>query len=152
MNITGAGQLQGDGFLLRPIVEDDAEVIASASLSDVPDWTFIPRDLGEDQSRAWIRRGLPARESGMAVRFVIQVDGRLAGTVGAEHLYAHDKRTKSRPSTATDPATPRCTRSPSPGASRRMWAGSWLEAFLSSSFWKICAAGAPIFPPTWAPR
>jgi hypothetical protein len=52
MNITGAGQLQGDGFLLRPIVEDDAGVIASASLSDVPDWTFIPRDLGEDQSRA----------------------------------------------------------------------------------------------------
>ena len=91
MNITGIVQLRGDGFLLRPIVEGDAEVITAASVSDVPDWTFIPRDLGDAEARAWIRRGIPARENGQAVRFVIQVKDQLAGTVGAEHPYAHDR-------------------------------------------------------------
>jgi RimJ/RimL family protein N-acetyltransferase len=91
MKIADVGQLWGDGFLLRPIVEEDAELIAAASVSDVPDWTFIPRNLGKDEARAWIRRGLAARENGQAVRFVIQVEDRLAGTVGAEHPYAHDR-------------------------------------------------------------
>lgn len=45
MNIDDTGQLLGEGFLLRPIVEEDAELIAAASVGDVPDWTFIPRDL-----------------------------------------------------------------------------------------------------------
>ena len=91
MKITGFEHIQGNGFLLRPITEKDAELMVAASISDVPDWTFIPRDLDQAAARAWIRRGSPARENGQAVRFVIQLEDRLAGTVGAEHPYAHDR-------------------------------------------------------------
>jgi RimJ/RimL family protein N-acetyltransferase len=91
MNTADVGQLRGDGFLLRPIAEQDAELIVAASASDVPDWTFIPRNLGEDEARAWIRRGFAAIESGQAMRFVIQVGDRLAGIVGAQHPYVHDR-------------------------------------------------------------
>ena len=90
MIITGSETIQGNGFSLRPITEEDAEVIVSASVSDVPDWTYIPRNLDQDAARAWIKRGFPARENGSAVRFVIQVGNHAAGTTGAEHLYAHD--------------------------------------------------------------
>lgn len=90
MKITGSEQLQGDGLLLRPIAEDDARLIVDASRSDVPDWTFIPRDLDEDGAKAWIRRGLDGRRTGRAIRFVIETPDGTAGTVGAEHPYAHD--------------------------------------------------------------
>lgn len=91
MNITDVREIQGDGFLLRPIAAEDEAVIATASLSDVPDWTFIPRNLTENDARTWIQRGFTARENGQAIRFVIEVAGQLAGTVGAEHPYAHDR-------------------------------------------------------------
>ena len=91
MKITGLVQIQGDGFLLRPIVEDDARVVTAASVSDVPNWTFIPRDCDDAEARAWIRRGYAARDGGLAVRFVIQVGDQLAGTVGAQHPYSHDR-------------------------------------------------------------
>jgi RimJ/RimL family protein N-acetyltransferase len=90
MRITGSEQLNGDGFVLRPIAESDAQMIVNAGESDVPDWTFIPRDLDEDEAKAWIRRGLGARETGRAIRFVIDTPDGAAGTVGAEHPYAHD--------------------------------------------------------------
>ena len=90
MKITGSERLDGDGFLLRPIEESDAQVIIDASESDVPDWTFIPRDLDEDEAEAWIRRGLDVRAPGRAIRFVIDTPDGAAGTVGAEHPYAHD--------------------------------------------------------------
>ena len=90
MKITGSEDLQGDGFFLRPIAESDAELIVAASVSDIPDWTFIPRTLGQGGAEAWIRRGLHARESGRAIRFVIETPDGGAGTVGAEHPYAHD--------------------------------------------------------------
>jgi RimJ/RimL family protein N-acetyltransferase len=91
MKVDDSEQLQGKGFLLRAITEKDAELIVAASVTDIPDWTFIPRGLDQTAARAWIRRGLPARENGQAVRFVIQVEDGLAGTVGAEHPYAHDR-------------------------------------------------------------
>jgi RimJ/RimL family protein N-acetyltransferase len=90
MNIEGYEKLAGDGFVLRPITEDDARLMVAASTSDIPDWTFIPRDLDQDAARAWIRRGLNSKESGRAIRFAIKVPEGLAGTVGAEHPYAHD--------------------------------------------------------------
>lgn len=65
--------------------------MVAASLSDIPDWTFIPRDLDQDAARAWIQRGVLAKENGRAVRFVIELADGLAGTVGAEHPYAHDQ-------------------------------------------------------------
>jgi ribosomal-protein-alanine N-acetyltransferase len=91
MNIDVSEQLQGDGFILRPITEKDSGLIVAASLSDVPDWTFIPRNLDRESARAWIRKGFSARENGQAVRFVIELADQLAGTVGAEHPYAHDQ-------------------------------------------------------------
>jgi RimJ/RimL family protein N-acetyltransferase len=91
MKITGFEHILGNDFLLRPITEEEAGLMVAASISDVPDWTFIPRDLDQAAARAWIRRGSPARENGQAVRFVIQLEDRLAGTVGAEHPYAHDR-------------------------------------------------------------
>ncbi len=90
MEINTSERLQGNGFQLRPIEEDDAEVIVLASLSDVPEWTYIPRDLNAEGGRAWIRKGIPAREKGRAIRFVIVQENQLAGTVGAQHPYAHD--------------------------------------------------------------
>lgn len=91
MEIDTAERLQGDGFHLRPIEVEDAEVIVSASRSDVPDWTYIPRDMDVEEARAWIRKGMPAREQGRAVRFVIVHENQLAGTVGAQHPHAHDR-------------------------------------------------------------
>jgi RimJ/RimL family protein N-acetyltransferase len=90
MKITGSEQLRGEGFLLRPIVESDAELMVAASQSDIPDWTFIPRSLDRGEAEAWIRRGLGAGETGRAIRFVIDTPNGAAGTVGAEHPYAHD--------------------------------------------------------------
>lgn len=72
------------------MAEADAGLIVTASRSDVPDWTYIPRNMDEEGAREWIRRGLQAREAGQAVRFVIELEGRLAGTVGAQHPHAHD--------------------------------------------------------------
>jgi ribosomal-protein-alanine N-acetyltransferase len=91
MNIDPSERPRGDGFQLRPIAEGDAQLIAAASLCDIPDWTFIPRDLDQEGARAWIRRGAAAREQGRAVRFVIELPDGLAGTVGAEHPYGHDR-------------------------------------------------------------
>jgi RimJ/RimL family protein N-acetyltransferase len=91
MKITGSEHIQAEGILLRPIAEKDADLIVAASDSDVPNWTFIPRDLDQESARAWIRKGSPARENGLAVRFVIEVEGQPAGTVGAQHPYAHDR-------------------------------------------------------------
>jgi RimJ/RimL family protein N-acetyltransferase len=71
--------------------EADAHVITAASVSDIPDWTFIPRELAEEDARAWIRKGLVAKENGQAIRFVIEVEAGLAGTVGAAHPYSHDR-------------------------------------------------------------
>jgi len=90
MKITSSEQLHGEGFLLRPIMESDTQLIVTASQSDVPDWTFIPRDLDEGEAKAWIRRGLDARETDRAIRFVIDTLNGPAGNVGAEHPYAHD--------------------------------------------------------------
>ncbi len=90
MKLTGSEHIPADRFLLRPIAENDASLIVAASVTDVPDWTFIPRDLDEEGARAWIRRGLLARERGQAIRFVIGLEHQLAGTVGAQHPYAHD--------------------------------------------------------------
>lgn len=90
MNAGAVGVLDGEGFRLRVLAEEDAELLVAASRSDVPDWTFIPRDLGEDDARAWIRRRVSARERGDAIRFVIEHEGKAAGTIGAEHPYAHD--------------------------------------------------------------
>jgi RimJ/RimL family protein N-acetyltransferase len=90
LHIDGTEQLRGDGFVLRPISEGDAGLIRGASTTDVPDWTFIPRDLDEEGARAWIRKGISARDSGRAVRFVIITEGQLAGTVGAQHPYVND--------------------------------------------------------------
>jgi len=90
MKISGSERIQGDGFSLRPITEEDAELIVAASLSDIPDWTYIPRKLDQAAARVWIQRSIPARENGRAVRFVIRSGGHTAGTIGAEHPFAHD--------------------------------------------------------------
>jgi RimJ/RimL family protein N-acetyltransferase len=90
MKISGSEKLEGEDFFLRPIAESDAQLMLAASHSDVPDWTFIPRDLDRDEAEAWIRRGLAARETGRAIRFVIETPDGAAGTIGAEHPYAHD--------------------------------------------------------------
>jgi RimJ/RimL family protein N-acetyltransferase len=90
MKITGSEAIRGNGFSLRPIAEEDDELIMAASVCDVPEWTYIPRNLNQDAAQAWIQRGFPARENGRAVRFVIQVGNHGAGTTGAEHPYAHD--------------------------------------------------------------
>jgi RimJ/RimL family protein N-acetyltransferase len=90
MKITGSEHIHGGGLLLRLIADEDAGLIAAASLSDVPDWTFVPRNLDEARARAWIRGGFSATENGQAVRFVIEFEGRLAGTVGAQHSRVND--------------------------------------------------------------
>jgi len=90
MIITGTEHIQGSGFSLRPITGEDAGLIVAASVSDIPDWTYIPRNQDLAAAQAWIQRGLPARENGVAVRFVIQVGENAAGTIGAEQPYAHD--------------------------------------------------------------
>jgi len=72
MKISGSERIQGDGFSLRLITEDDADLIVAASLGDVPDWTYIPRKLDHVAARKWIQRGISVRENGRAVRFVIQ--------------------------------------------------------------------------------
>ena len=90
MMITGSERIQGNGFLLRPIIEEDTELMMAASVSDVPDWTYIPRNLDVAAARNWIQRGFRARQTGLATRFVIQLNDRAAGTVGAQHPHAHD--------------------------------------------------------------
>jgi len=90
MRIRSSEQMRGEGFLLRPIAESDAQLMVDSSKTDIPDWTFIPRDLDKGEAEAWIRRGLAARETGRAIRFVIETMDGVAGTVGAEHPYAHD--------------------------------------------------------------
>lgn len=90
MKITGFEQLKGVGFVLRPIAERGVQLMQAASHSDVPDWTFIPRDLNSGEALAWIRRGLGAREAGRAIRYIIDTPNGAAGTVGAEHPYSHD--------------------------------------------------------------
>jgi len=47
MKITGSEDIRGNGFALRPIAEDDTELIMAVSVSDVPDWTYIPRNLDQ---------------------------------------------------------------------------------------------------------
>lgn len=91
MNIAGTEKIEEGGLRLRPIAEADARLIVAASVSDVPDWTYVPRGLDEGGAREWIRRGVQAREAGQAVRFVIELESQLAGTVGAQHPYAHDR-------------------------------------------------------------
>lgn len=90
MESRDAGPVIGPGFVLRPLGEQHVDLMIAASRSDVPDWTFIPRDLDERHAREWIRRGIAAREQGRAIRFAIEVDGAAAGTVGAQHPYGHD--------------------------------------------------------------
>lgn len=91
MEIKTSERLQGDGFHLRLIEEEDAEVIVLASQSDVTEWTYIPRNLDAEGAQAWIRKGIRAREKGRAARFVIDQEDELAGTVGAQHPFAHDQ-------------------------------------------------------------
>lgn len=91
MDIVGTEKIRESGLELRPIAEADAGLIVAASVSDVPDWTYIPRRLDEAGARDWIRRGVQARETGQAVRFVMELENQLAGTVGAQHPYAHDR-------------------------------------------------------------
>lgn len=80
-------QLSGDGFLLRPLAEEDFELIAVASKTDIPDWTFVPRNLDEAAARAWVEKRIAA---GGAIRLVIEVDGAAVGVVGAHQPHAHD--------------------------------------------------------------
>jgi RimJ/RimL family protein N-acetyltransferase len=79
--------LQGDGFLLRSLVEGDFGLIAAASKSDIPDWTFVPRNLDEAAARAWVAKRL---EAGGAIRLVIEVDGAPVGIAGANQPHAYD--------------------------------------------------------------
>jgi hypothetical protein len=58
MKVTATMSIQGSGFLLRPNAEDDADLMMAASVSDVTDWTYIPRNLDQASARAWIRRGI----------------------------------------------------------------------------------------------
>jgi len=90
MNIFQIENIQDGVVRLRPMVEGDADLIMTASFSDIPDWTFIPRSLDEEASRDWIRRGVKVRDTGLAIRFVIEIEGQSAGTVGAQHPYVHD--------------------------------------------------------------
>lgn len=90
MKINSSERIQGQGFHLRLLAEEDAEVIMRASQSDVPEWTYIPRDLDLESARRWIRERIEGRQVGRAVRFVIIQDDQLAGTVGAQHPHSHD--------------------------------------------------------------
>jgi ribosomal-protein-alanine N-acetyltransferase len=82
--------VRGDGLLLRPIDVSDADIIMEAGTTDVPDWTFIPRDLALEDARRWVHRSVEARRNGRAIRFVVETDLGRAGTIGAEQLYDHD--------------------------------------------------------------
>lgn len=90
MEIKDSALLQGDGYHLRLLETGDAKVILRASQTDVPDWTYIPRDLDLDGAAAWIHMGVERRPEGRAVRFAIVQDDQIAGTVGAQHPYDHD--------------------------------------------------------------
>jgi len=90
MDSASTTPISANGFALRPMREDDFLLVVEASRSDVPDWTFIPRNLEEETARAWIAEGVTASRAGRAIRFVIDVDGAAAGGVGARHPYAHD--------------------------------------------------------------
>lgn len=79
------------GFVLRPLTVDDTALIRAAGSTDVPDWTFLPRDVDEAAARAWLERDLADRDDGTGVRFAIEVDGRAAGAVGGRHLHPGDR-------------------------------------------------------------
>lgn len=90
MNSAEVDQLIGDGFVLRPIAPDDAPLLVEASATDIPEWTYLRRNLSVESATSLIERGEPARMAGFAVRFVIDVDGEAVGTVGAAHAFDHD--------------------------------------------------------------
>jgi RimJ/RimL family protein N-acetyltransferase len=83
-------EIVGPGVRLRPLDASDAALIATASRTDIPDWTFIPRDLDDTAARDWIERGMAARRAGRGIRFAIEIGRQSVGTIGAQHPYAHD--------------------------------------------------------------
>ncbi|MCC6903636.1 MAG: GNAT family N-acetyltransferase [Polyangiaceae bacterium] len=76
--------------MLRPLAPNDFGMIATASKSDVPDWTFVPRDLSEVDAKVWVERRAAASAAGGPIRLVIEVNGEAAGVVGAHQPYAND--------------------------------------------------------------
>lgn len=76
--------------MLRPLADHDFGMIAAASRSDVPDWTFVPRDLSDQDAKVWVEKRVAASAAGGPIRLVIEVNGEAAGVVGAHQPYAHD--------------------------------------------------------------
>lgn len=79
--------LRGDGFVLRPLHEDDAnDVLLAASDELTQQWLPLPRPYTLDAARAFVSEFAPAMlESGLGIVRAIDVDGRLAGCIDLKH-------------------------------------------------------------------
>ncbi len=85
MEAASVDRLAGEGFVLRPITHRDTGLLVEASRTDIPDWTYLPRDLQPEDASTMIERTEAVRQSGLAIRFVIDVEDDAVGTVGAAH-------------------------------------------------------------------
>lgn len=79
--------LRGDGFVLRPLHEDDAnDVLLAASDELTQRWLPLPRPYTLDTARAFVSEFAPAMlESGVGIVRAIDVDGRMAGCIDLKH-------------------------------------------------------------------
>lgn len=89
-------ELTGGAFLLRPIEARDAGLLAEASRTDIPEWTYLRRDLDTKTATAIIERSEQVRAARLAIRFLIEVDGVATGTVGAAHPTERDRGSPKR--------------------------------------------------------
>lgn len=90
MRTDDLGRVDAGTFVLRPLSTDDTALVVAAGRTDVPDWTFLGRDVDDDEARSWLERDLAGVADGTAVRFAIEVEGRDAGAVGGRHVYPGD--------------------------------------------------------------
>lgn len=88
---TTVRQIEASGCRLRPIRKTDARLIVTASRTDVPNWTLLPRDMSEPRARSWISRGMEAMQESRGVLFVIEADHGPAGLVGATQPNVGDR-------------------------------------------------------------
>ena len=88
------GELVLPGARLRALQEDDWPLDHALSrVVDVPQWTYYPADVDEQEARDRVGRNLAQRAEGRGGRFVVERSGEALGTIGlglrndGPHLY-----------------------------------------------------------------
>jgi RimJ/RimL family protein N-acetyltransferase len=79
--------LRGEGFVLRPLHDDDVnDVLLAASDKLTQRWLPLPSPYTLDTARAFVSEFAPAMlESGLGIVRAIDVDDRLAGCIDLKH-------------------------------------------------------------------